>query len=306
MNPHVGSFSLLPVGAVATSVSLVNEQEFLESRFYQEFLKPQGLRDAIGFNVLKTGQRIGALSAHRLESQGRFGDAEIRLLTLLAPHVCRSVAISDALNLKTIKSEALEATLDALASGVYLTDREVRIVYMNRAAERQVKTSNALRIMNNRLTAVDRLAHAALAKAIAEATIDETETPSGGITLALPGDDNMGLIATILPLNRGERRQLSGTFAATAAIFVQDPIVVPPLPGEAFAKLYGLTGSELRVLLAMSPGLSVKEAAEILGIGDTTAKTHLQNIYAKTGTSKQTELMHLFMSSAPPVNAATI
>jgi PAS domain-containing protein len=50
-----------------------------------------------------------------------------------------SVAISDAL--KTIKSDALEATLDALASGVYLPDREARIVYMNRAAERQVKTA---------------------------------------------------------------------------------------------------------------------------------------------------------------------
>jgi DNA-binding CsgD family transcriptional regulator len=285
---------------------LVDDHEFFESRFYQELCKPYGVHDTMGFNVLQTGCRLGLFAANRIKPHPRYEDAEVHLLSLLAPHVCRSVAISDALNLKTIKSEALEATLGALASGVYLTDHQGRIVYMNRAAERQVKTSKALRIMNNRLTAVDRLAHAALAKAIAEATIDETETPSGGITLALPGDDNMGLIATILPLNRGERRQLSGTFAATAAIFVQDPIVVPPLPGEAFAKLYGLTGSELRVLLAMSPGLSVKEAAEILGIGDTTAKTHLQNIYAKTGTSKQTELMHLFMSSAPPVNAATI
>ena len=87
---------------------------------------------------------------------------------------------------------------------------------------------------------------------------------------------------------------MGGAFAATAAIFVQDPVVVPPFPGEAFAKLYSLTGSELRVLLAMAPGLGVKEAAEVLGIGETTAKTHLQHIYAKTGTSKQTELMHLF------------
>jgi DNA-binding CsgD family transcriptional regulator len=54
----------------------------------------------------------------------------------------------------------------------------------------------------------------------------------------------------------------------------------------------------------MAPGLSVKEAAEVLGIGETTAKTHLQHIYEKTGTSKQTELMHLFMSSTPPVKAA--
>jgi PAS domain-containing protein len=135
LNPHVASFSLLPVGKVATSAELIDEHEFLESRFYREFLKPQGIREAIGFNVLKTRQRMGALSAHYLESQGHFDGAAVRLLSLLAPHVCRSVTISDALNLKTIKSDALEGALDALASGVYLTDREARIVYMNRAAE---------------------------------------------------------------------------------------------------------------------------------------------------------------------------
>ena len=57
------------------------------------------------------------------------------------------------------------------------------------------------------------------------------------------------------------------------------------------------------MLLAMVPGLSVKEAAEVLGIGENTAKTHLQHIHSKTGTSKQTELMRLFMSSTPPVKA---
>ena len=175
---------------------------------------------------------------------------------------------------------------------------------MNRAAEHQVKTSNALRIANNRLTPVDRAARVAMSNAIAEAITDEAETPTSGMTLALPGGEDRGLVATILPLDRGERRNLCGAFAATAAIFVQDPIVVPLLPGEAFAKLHHLTGGELRVLLAMSPGLGVKEAAEMLGIGETTAKTHLQHIYAKTGTSKQTELMHLFTSSAPPVKTA--
>jgi DNA-binding NarL/FixJ family response regulator len=111
-------------------------------------------------------------------------------------------------------------------------------------------------------------------------------------------------VASILPLTRGARQNVCGAFAAKAAIFVQDPVVVPPFPGEAFAKLYGLTGSELRVLLAMAPGLSVKEAAEVLGISETTAKTHLQHIYDKTGVSKQTELMLLFISSTPPVKVA--
>ena len=256
------------------------------------------------FTILQTDQRVGWWSAHRLEGSPRYADADARLVTLLSPHVCRAITISDALNLKTIRSEALEATLNALTSGVYLVDRLGRIIYMNQAAERQIKDSNVIRIESNRLAPVDRVTRAALARAIDDAIAEEAATPDAGFSLALPSREGAGLVASILPLTRGERRNLCGAFAAMAAIFVQDPMIVPPFPGEAFAKLYGLTGSELRVLLALAPGLSVKEAAEVLGVSEPTAKTHLQHIYGKTGTSKQTELLHLFMSYTPPVKAA--
>ena len=164
---------------------------------------------------------------------------------------------------------------------------------MNPAAKRQIGTSNAIRVENGQLTPINRKARVALVNAI-EAIADEANLPTSSLTIALPGvGDNAGLIATVVRL---------GALPGTAAIFVQDPILTPLFPGEAFADLYGLTGSELRVLLAMVPGLSVKEAAEMLGIGETTAKTHLQHIHSKTGTSKQTELVHLFMSSTPPVS----
>src|SRR5262245_26876789 len=207
----------------------------------------------------------------------------------------QAVAIADALNFATIRSQALERTLSALTSAVYLTERDGRIVYMNRAAERQVGTGNVVRIAHGRLTAFDHQANLRLAKTIDETIGNEADPPTGGFTVALPGVDNAGLIATILPLARG--------VAAMAAIFVQDPIVMPTLPGQAFAELYGLTRSELRVLIATVPGLSVKEAAEVLGIGENTAKTYLQHIHSKTGTSKQTELIRLFMSATPPVSS---
>ena len=214
----------------------------------------------------------------------------------------QAMVISDALNLTTIRSNALEATLNRLTSSVYLTDRHGQIVYMNRAAKRQVDTSNAIRVANSHLSPIDHKARLALDTAINEATGDEADLRTSGFTIALPGKDNAGLIATVLPLAGGEPE--SGAFSGMVAIFVQDPIVMPHFPGDAFAELYGLTSSELRVLLAMVPGLSVKEAAKVLGIGENTAKTHLQHIHSKTGTSKQTELVHLFMSSTPPVNAA--
>lgn len=304
MNPLFVSAHLRPVGDVYTLSMLVDEAEYLEGRFHLEWAKPQRLHDMISVHGLKSGKRHAGLTAVRVEGQPRYGEKDLQVYRLLAPHICRSFAISDALDLRTITSQILEATLDALATGVYLTDREGRVVYMNRAAEHQIKTSNALRIVNNRLTPVNHGARGAMSKAIATAISDEAATPTSGITLALPDGNKAGLVATILPLDRGQRRKVSGPFAATAAIFVQDPEVVPLYPGEAFAKLYSLTAGELRVLLAMAPGLRVKEAADMLGIGETTAKTHLLRIFSKTNTSKQTELMNLLRASTPPIKAA--
>ena len=305
MNPFFDLWRMRPIGKVATQAMLIDDHEFWESRFYREWCKPQRFYDSIMFKILQTDQRLGWWAAHRLEGSPRYADADARLVALLSPHVCRTITISDALNLKTIRSEALEATLNALTSGVYLIDLLGRIIYMNRPAEQQIEKGYAVRIENNRLVPTDRTTRTTLTAAIDEAIHDEAVVTPSEFSLALPATEGAGLVATILPLTRGERQNICGAFAAKAAVFVQDPVVVPPFPGEAFAKLYSLTGSELRVLLALAPGLSVKEAAEVLGIGETTAKTHLQHIYSKTGTSKQTELLHLFMSSTPPVKTAS-
>jgi DNA-binding CsgD family transcriptional regulator/PAS domain-containing protein len=301
MDPFFVAGQLVPVGTVTTQAMLVDEEEFYQSRFYREWCKPQGLHDMINFKILKTDQRIGWLAANRNDAFPRYGEADISLFGQLAPHVCRSIAISDALSLKKVRCEALEATLDSLLVGVYLTDRYSRVVYMNPAAERQVSTGQAMRVDNDRLAPVNQAADFSMRRAIAQATGDESEPPVGGMTIALPSREGRGLVATILPLTQGQRRNVCGAFAAAVAVFVQDPVAAPPFPGEAFAKLYGLTGSELRTLLAVAPGLSVHEAAEVLGISENTAKTHLKRIYAKTAVSKQTELMQLFAGSAPPV-----
>src|SRR5262245_47865464 len=137
VNPIFSVGHLRPVGDVYTLGMLFDKNDFLESRFYREWSKPQGLGDLVGLNAVRSGRRAGGICGNRILSQPLYGEEDLRIFRLLAPHVCRTFAISDALDLRSVASEALEATLDALASGVYLTDREARIVYMNRTAERQ-------------------------------------------------------------------------------------------------------------------------------------------------------------------------
>jgi DNA-binding CsgD family transcriptional regulator len=60
-----------------------------------------------------------------------------------------------------------------------------------------------------------------------------------------------------------------------------------------FAKKYGLTTREVEIAEALLEGKTNKEIAESLFIATTTAQTHLQTIYRKTGASGRYALMAL-------------
>jgi DNA-binding CsgD family transcriptional regulator/PAS domain-containing protein len=281
----------------------MERHELLESRFFREVLKPFGLLDMIWFPALRTGGRMASMHASRSEKAPHYQQLEISLFKLLSPHVCRALKISDALDIRALRSEMLEKTLDALVAGVFLTARDGRVVYMNAAAERQIRTGNSIRIVNNRIFPTDPAARAALSKAIDEASRDDIDKDMSEHSLAIPGVDGAGYVATLLPVDRGERRGIVAPFAASVAVFTQDPVLSPLMPGEAFARLYKLTGGELRVLLALAQGLGAKEAADMLGISEPTVRSHLQHIFSKTETPRQADLLRLLHNSTPPIRA---
>jgi DNA-binding CsgD family transcriptional regulator/PAS domain-containing protein len=283
------------------NVLSTDRQELLESRFYQEVLAPFGLMDMIWFPALRTGGRMASMHASRKDKAPHYQQIEIGLFKLLSPHVCRALTISDALDIRTLRSEMLEKTLDGLATGVFLTARDGRVVYMNAAAERQVKTGTAIRILNNRLDPVDPAARAASSNAIDRSAADDGDASER--SLAIPDENGAGYIATLLPVQRGQRRDIVAPFAASVAVFMQDPLEAPMMPGEAFARLHKLTGGELRVLLALAQGLGAREAADMLGISEPTVRTHLQHMFAKTHTLRQVDLLRLLQTSTPAVRA---
>ncbi|CAG2141353.1 helix-turn-helix transcriptional regulator [Cupriavidus numazuensis] len=283
--------------------SLAKEpRQLLESRFYRDVLEPYGLTDIIWFPALRTGGRMASLHASRSDKRPFYQQQEMQLFRLLSPHVCRALAISDALDIRALRSEMLERTLDGLSAGVFLTARDGHVVYMNAAGERQVKAGHSIRLAQNRLTPVHPAARAALATSIHSATRADTSSGWSEHSVAIPdGSGDGGYVATLLPIENGERSSILAPFAASVAVFMQDPIQVPLMPGEAFARLHGLTGGELRVLLALSQGLGGMESAEMLGISEPTVRTHLQRIYSKTGTTRQADLLSLLHRSTPPV-----
>lgn len=278
-------------------------EEFQAGRFYKEWVRPQGQGDYVGILAHRDGPRMVKSSNARRIDQGPYDDDQLEMFRLLAPHLCKAVRISDALDVQAFMLDRFEHTLGALRTGVLLVDERGKLVYMNGSAERLVREGTVITLAEGgRLEAIEPQAAARFGNAIAEACRgDPAEVSSGGGTLALNGQGRHVLVAHVLPLRRGRRLSISQMYSAAAAIFLQDPYRAPPLPTEAFAKIYKLTVREMQVVMTMLPDRSLPDVAAILGVSPATVRSHMARIFEKTGTSKQSELIALAINCALPV-----
>jgi DNA-binding CsgD family transcriptional regulator len=102
------------------------------------------------------------------------------------------------------------------------------------------------------------------------------------------------------------RRAIGTANKAVAAVFVRKASLQVPCAVELIAKIYKLTRSEVRVLVAIIDVGGVPETADALGIGETTVRTHLYRIFSKTGVSRQADLIRLAAEfSNPLMSSAT-
>lgn len=103
---------------------------------------------------------------------------------------------------------------------------------------------------------------------------------------------------TRLPLATRSGRQvavdavhLAGAGMDLFVLTVDDPQEAIDRNLEEVSEACGLTPTETRMLALIVEGLDTIVAARRLGIAPTTARTHLQRLFAKTGTARQSELV---------------
>ena len=65
--------------------------EYLASRMYREWVKPQGILDALYTNLERSATSEAALAIRRLERDGLFDENAKARLKLLVPHFQRAV-----------------------------------------------------------------------------------------------------------------------------------------------------------------------------------------------------------------------
>ena len=89
---------------------------------------------------------------------------------------------------------------------------------------------------------------------------------------------------------------------SVAALFVRK-VAMEIAGSEIIAQSFDLTPAELRVMLSVIEVGGVPETATALGIAESTVRTHLHRVFAKTGSSRQADLVKIAAGfSNPPVH----
>jgi DNA-binding CsgD family transcriptional regulator len=292
---------LAEIGEPVAVADIMPYYEFLETRFYKEWARPQQLVDFASAVLEKSAIGAAIFGVHRHERHG-LADAEMRRrMRLIIPHIRRAALIGRVIDLKRIEAATLVDLLDSISAGMFLVNANGRIVHANASGHAMLADGSLLRADDGTLTPNDADAEQALDDVFATAGGGDAAVGVKGIAVPLTRRDGNRYVAHVLPLTSGERRRAGATYAAVAAVFVQKAPLETPSPHEVIRKHYKLTPTELRVLFAIVHVGGVPEAAEALGMAASTMRTHLRRLFGKTGTERQTDLVKLVASYISPL-----
>lgn len=289
MNPLLPAASFVEPGVVFTGSDLIPPEEFRQTRFYREWLAPQGIVDAANVNLHRYPTSTSAFSVRRSEGQGMVDDEARRRLALLVPHIRRAALICSQLAGSVRAARELEGVLDAAAAAVFLVGDEGRLGFVNGAGRAMLEQGDVLTERDGTLRVRDAEANRLLRAAVAGDAPPEGSR-NKAVSIAL-GRTPPSWMADVLPLSSGARRRYGHEYGARAAVFVRRAEFAAVSGVEVLAQRHGLTASEIRVLQAVTGGGSVDDIAAALGLSASTVKSHLKALFAKTGARNRVDLV---------------
>lgn len=278
---------------------VLSEIDLEKSGLYLDWMKPQGLAPIwpAGHTLVDPGgSPIGGFTVFRREGGEAFTREEMAAADVFVPHFRRALAthlgVRDAQRVR----EALTEAMDLLPTGLLLLDARRRVVLENRGAQRVARLEDGFRIDPSGPSAEDARENATLQKLIADAlesNVGGAIASTGFLAVSRPSG-KQSFAVMVAPLLSAPGRTVVRD--AAVAIFVADPEAGRIHDPEVLGALYSLTHSEAELVRLLAKGMSLEEAAERRGVSVNTARSHLKHVFAKTGTSRQGELVRLVIS----------
>lgn len=176
-----------------------------------------------------------------------------------------------------------------------ICDRNGRVAFANKAAEAIADTTGAL--------ALGPAGRALSVAAPSEMRIllghiaDAAAGGPGGVMHLTGGNSDSTVLGLVAPLPR----RLSPSLGHRHAMLALRPIRAAPAFSEStLMSLFGLSTSQASIALLLFRGATIEAIAAARGVKVSTVRTHLSEVFVRTCTEGQLELIRL-LADLPPI-----
>jgi DNA-binding CsgD family transcriptional regulator len=227
----------------------------------------------------------------RTASAGPFDSRAHRVLSQLMPHFQRAVALQR--NFAELRATAdwHADVVDRLPVGVAMISATGRVIELNRRAREFLAQADGLMwdrgCLAAQLPGESRVLHALIRNA-AQTGAGESVHPGGPLSISRPSGRRAYKLL-VCPYRPSPLWH--GLEPPSATVFMTDPEQRVAQSSQHLIARYGLTFAEASVAIRLVQGESIAEAGAALEITEHTARTHLKRVFAKTGTTRQPELV---------------
>lgn len=289
-NPLEQATRFRPVFEIASPETVLGAREFAKTPIFNDWWRPSGLGTAaLETNLLFDGDFPTILNIVRKDGADDYGSEDVAIFALAARHVARAIEVGRAVSGATLGAEMLATVLEERGESVLLVDRRARILFATSGARRLLATGNGLCLADGTLSIAG---HPGVLERLVVSCQPLDSIRGGGGSVTVGRAERGPLRLTVAPFHaaaaEGEGRWF-GMPPPAAVVTILDPEAAEQSRTAAWRERFGLTPAEARFALEIVRGGGRRAAARRFGISDSTARTHLSNIFAKTGTSRQSE-----------------
>ena len=254
----------------------------LEDRFYHEFAVPNEAAHATGTAIFDANGDTAIVCFLRAEKLGPISMADVARLNELRPHFARASVLAG--HMAHHRAISAVQTLEMLGLPAAALRQRGRLRLANEGFQKLMP--DMLYDGTHRLTFVTPAADRSLKTALSEQVSSRSFPVEGGAT-------HPAHVAHLFPLV-GQGRDV---FSSLDFILVLVPVTAKTnVDMSLLNALFDLTPNEARVARSVLNGQSTARIAMEAGVTVHAVRFHLSNIMAKTGTTRQAELVGLLSS----------
>jgi DNA-binding CsgD family transcriptional regulator len=257
---------------------------------YNAYLRPAGIGYTAGTVLPVPSGDILVFDVSRRTEAGPFERATLDRLDKLRPHLARSALISARLGLNFARGAVEALALLGLPAAVLARDGRVLSINAPFAALPESRIAIGAR---DRIGFADKGADTLLKEALARGGSDAAPDVRS-IPIAAT-DAAPAFVAHVTPV----RRSALDLFGGSLALLILTPVEAPEAPlRQVLTALFDLTPAEAHVARLLAGGHTVESAAETLVVARETVRSHLKRVLAKTGVTRQADLVRLLAGTA--------